>query len=207
MQSWEYRKFHYGDKTVVRSSYLHNGIFYTLTMASLYWANPRTQYQNACGSWSIFPYRRFHSHFKNKQVDLHLRSNPPSSEIISFQPPEKPEAWEGVRKAHRLPNSCPQFPLGLIWITQPLWGNYDEDCLYMNIYAPEVRPWTTRAIKGIGVKAVTSSVGSVILIPKREEGPYPVILNTQSAKEFFEIPSAIIASDNDSVLIRHQTIT
>ena len=34
---YQYRKSHCGDKTVVRSSYLHNGISYTSKMASLYW--------------------------------------------------------------------------------------------------------------------------------------------------------------------------
>ena len=33
----QYRKSHCGDKTVVRSSYLHNGISYTGKMSSLYW--------------------------------------------------------------------------------------------------------------------------------------------------------------------------
>ena len=37
MSSYQYRKFHCGDKTVVRSSYLHNGISYTGKMSSLYW--------------------------------------------------------------------------------------------------------------------------------------------------------------------------
>ena len=36
MLSYQYRKSHCGDKTVVRSSYLHNGIFYTGKMTSLY---------------------------------------------------------------------------------------------------------------------------------------------------------------------------
>ena len=36
-KSYQYRKSHCGDKTVVRSSYLHNGISYTGKMASLYW--------------------------------------------------------------------------------------------------------------------------------------------------------------------------
>ena len=35
--SYQYRKSHYGDKTIVRSSYLHNGISYTGKMTSLYW--------------------------------------------------------------------------------------------------------------------------------------------------------------------------
>ena len=37
MSSYQYRKSHCGDKTVVRSSYLHNGISYTDKMMSLYW--------------------------------------------------------------------------------------------------------------------------------------------------------------------------
>ena len=37
MPSYQYRKSHFGDKTVVRSSYLHNGISYTVKMTSLYW--------------------------------------------------------------------------------------------------------------------------------------------------------------------------
>ena len=37
MSSYQYRKSHCGDKMVVRSSYLHNGISYTGKMSSLYW--------------------------------------------------------------------------------------------------------------------------------------------------------------------------
>ena len=37
MSSYQYSKSHCGDKTVVRSSYLHNGISYTGKMSSLYW--------------------------------------------------------------------------------------------------------------------------------------------------------------------------
>ena len=37
MPSYQYRKSHCGDKTVVRSSYLHNGISHTGKMTSLYW--------------------------------------------------------------------------------------------------------------------------------------------------------------------------
>ena len=37
MSSYQYRKSHCGDKTVVRSSYLHSGISYTGKMTSLYW--------------------------------------------------------------------------------------------------------------------------------------------------------------------------
>ena len=41
MSSYQYRKSHCGDKTIVRSSYLHNGISYTGKMTSLYWSAPR----------------------------------------------------------------------------------------------------------------------------------------------------------------------
>ena len=37
MSSYQYRKYHWGDKTVVRSPYLHNGISYTGNMSSLHW--------------------------------------------------------------------------------------------------------------------------------------------------------------------------
>ena len=40
MSSYQYRKSHCGEKTVVRSSYLHNGISYTGEMTSLYWFSP-----------------------------------------------------------------------------------------------------------------------------------------------------------------------
>ena len=38
--SYQYRKSHCGDKTVVRSFYPHNGISYTGKMTSLYWVSP-----------------------------------------------------------------------------------------------------------------------------------------------------------------------
>ena len=37
MSSYQYRKSHCGDKTILRPSYLHNGISYTDKMTSLYW--------------------------------------------------------------------------------------------------------------------------------------------------------------------------
>ena len=40
MSSYQYGKCHCGEKTVVRSSYLHNGISYTGKMTSLYWFSP-----------------------------------------------------------------------------------------------------------------------------------------------------------------------
>ena len=40
MSSYQYRKSHRGEKTVVRSSYLHNWIFYTGKTTSWYWIIP-----------------------------------------------------------------------------------------------------------------------------------------------------------------------
>ena len=40
MSSYQYRKPHCGDKTVVRSSYFQNGISYTGKTTSLYWDGP-----------------------------------------------------------------------------------------------------------------------------------------------------------------------
>ena len=37
ISSYQYRKSHCGDKTVVRSSYIHNGVSYTGKTTSLYW--------------------------------------------------------------------------------------------------------------------------------------------------------------------------
>ena len=37
LTSYQYRKYHCGDKTILRPSYLHNGISYTGKMSSLYW--------------------------------------------------------------------------------------------------------------------------------------------------------------------------
>ena len=39
--SYQYRKSHCGDKTILRPSYLHNGISYTGKMTSLYWIRPQ----------------------------------------------------------------------------------------------------------------------------------------------------------------------
>ena len=49
MSSYQYRKSHCGDKTVVRSSYLHDGISYTSKMTSLYWIGVQPTTTMACG--------------------------------------------------------------------------------------------------------------------------------------------------------------
>ena len=49
MTSYLYRKSHCGDKTILRPSYLHNGISYTCKTTSLYWIRAQVLH-----SWSPF---------------------------------------------------------------------------------------------------------------------------------------------------------
>ena len=58
MSPYQYRKSHCGDKTVVRSSYLHNGISYTGKMTSLYWIGIQDISRNAM---TYFLWRMFQS--------------------------------------------------------------------------------------------------------------------------------------------------
>ena len=44
MSSYQYRKTHCGDKTILRSSYFHNGISYTGKISSLHWIRAHTFY-------------------------------------------------------------------------------------------------------------------------------------------------------------------
>ena len=59
MSSYQYRKSHCGDKTVVRSSHLHNGISYTGKMTSLYWIRAQAQvithFLIFTLKWHVFP--------------------------------------------------------------------------------------------------------------------------------------------------------
>ena len=48
MLSYQYRKSHCGDKTILRPSYLHNWISYTGKMASLYWIRALDVLTTAC---------------------------------------------------------------------------------------------------------------------------------------------------------------
>ena len=53
MSSYQYRKSHCGDKTVVRSSYLHNGISYTGKLSSLYWIGPQNILERLGQYWWV----------------------------------------------------------------------------------------------------------------------------------------------------------
>ncbi|XP_073947465.1 juvenile hormone esterase-like [Choristoneura fumiferana] len=58
-------------------------------------------------------------------------AKPPTGEL-RFLAPEPPEQWEGVRDATKTCNICAQFDRA----TQVVIG--DEDCLYLNVYTPEL---------------------------------------------------------------------
>ena len=53
MSSYQYRKSHCRDKTVVRSSYLHNGISYTGKVTSLYWIGALVTIGSGIGLWPV----------------------------------------------------------------------------------------------------------------------------------------------------------
>ena len=54
MISYQYRKSHCGDKTILRPSYLHNGISYTGKMTSLYWIRAQLFQQSVQrGVWVV----------------------------------------------------------------------------------------------------------------------------------------------------------
>ena len=53
MTSYQYRKSHCGDKTVVWSSYLLIGISYTGKMTSLYWIRPRRLFLWLLQNWQV----------------------------------------------------------------------------------------------------------------------------------------------------------
>ena len=78
MPSYQYRKSHCGDKTVVRSSYLHNGISYTGKMASLYWI--RAQVMRRVGPGCQSQWHHIHPFPRYATVCLqYFKSYPPSA--------------------------------------------------------------------------------------------------------------------------------
>ena len=77
MLSYQYRKSHCGDKTILRPSYLHNGISYTGKMTSLYWIRAQKFWSHfePC-LWrniqrsSHWHYPPWNFHPENSQVDI-----------------------------------------------------------------------------------------------------------------------------------------
>ncbi|XP_008048851.1 carboxylesterase 4A [Carlito syrichta] len=72
-------------------------------------------------------------------------SRPPLG-ALRFAPPEPPESWKGIRDATTYPPSCLQESWGqtasmyLNTQKQYKWLHFSEDCLYLNVHAPEHAP-------------------------------------------------------------------
>ena len=71
--TYQYRKSHCGDKTILRPSYLHNGITYTDKMTSLYWIR-------ALGADSIL--RHHLTRVGNPMVEIRRYYSPLISKMI-----------------------------------------------------------------------------------------------------------------------------
>ena len=51
--------------------------------------------------------------------------------------PEDPEPWSTPYIANKLRSHCIQWPISA-QLTHLGWNDFDEDCLYMNLYTPQV---------------------------------------------------------------------
>lgn len=97
---------------------------------------------------------RHHSRPNLPPVELYLGvpyASPPIGEG-RFTPTSSPLRWDNVKKCHDLPPVCPQPLWGdkghmksgsipedielYYSLVRPLLKNQNEDCLYLNIYAP-----------------------------------------------------------------------
>ena len=114
MTSYQYRKSHCVDKTILRLSYFHNGISYTGKTTSLYWirtlmltvrlvvmsSNLSNHHIN--GSWQrwhnskvVFKYKDCLSSYRNS----HDNRNPYSDDIVILQQPQA-SVWIKVFLVH-----------------------------------------------------------------------------------------------------------
>ncbi|XP_067679635.1 neuroligin-4, X-linked-like [Haliotis asinina] len=66
-------------------------------------------------------------------------ATPPVGEL-RFENPEKPTTWTGVRNTTVLPPACPQTSSqwDYVYSHRPGFSNSNEDCLYMNLYVPQI---------------------------------------------------------------------
>lgn len=64
-------------------------------------------------------------------------ATPPVNEL-RFERPMPPTSWEGVRYAQKLPPACIQSDMMYIDEYFPGFEDTSEDCLYLNLYIPEV---------------------------------------------------------------------
>jgi para-nitrobenzyl esterase len=65
---------------------------------------------------------------------------PPIGEL-RWRAPQPPEDWDGVREALSTGNACPQFASVYAGAPRGEKGVIgDEDCLYLDVYAPRAEP-------------------------------------------------------------------
>lgn len=68
-----------------------------------------------------------------------------------FQAPREPEPWQDVKEAVTYGNSCPQIPTGsggglfTSWQPNPV-PDLSEDCLFLNVWTPELRDREKRPV-------------------------------------------------------------
>jgi para-nitrobenzyl esterase len=65
----------------------------------------------------------------------------PPTGHLRWRPPHRPRAWSGVRDATHFAPSCPQAPSPF---APP--GRMSEDCLYLNVATPTLRPGAERPV-------------------------------------------------------------
>ncbi|CAG2204352.1 NLGN [Mytilus edulis] len=65
-------------------------------------------------------------------------ASPPTG-YLRYKRPKKPIKWNPrILETTNLPPACPQFELDSVQFHKPGFNNFNEDCLYMNIYVPRV---------------------------------------------------------------------
>ena len=88
MSSYQYRKSYCGDKTILRPSYLHNGISYTGKTASLYWIRAQAISQTDDAQWYLEP---LWSVYRGTYSTIHKRWLTPE-QMVGFEG----EAWKSA---------------------------------------------------------------------------------------------------------------
>ena len=58
--------------------------------------------------------------------------------LILFKPPEEPLPWDDTLLVHEPGNACVQDKANIILVSHWNWRKFDEDCLTVNIYTPQV---------------------------------------------------------------------